>query len=366
MDMVVLKLIMYLQQLDHKNQYFIFTNTGPDDACLQETENFTIVTFPGSFIWWEQWKLPRMAKKYECDILHCTSNTAPLYSSVPLILTLHDIIYLEKNPLWQKGYTEYQRFGNFYRRLVVKKNLSYVKAIITVSEYEKQHLINFLSIDGDKVRVIHNGVGQHFYNNISDQDIHNMVEKYNLPEHYVLFLGNTDPKKNTPNTVLSFVHFCSGRSEDYKMVVVDLDVSVVKNILRKAGLSKYISRFVFPGYIPNHELPVLLHRAVLFMYTSKRESFGIPILEAMASGTPVITSNATSMPEVAGNAAILVDPDNIEEMAAAINRLIDQPQLRKELISRGHQRAYKFNWQNATYEMWEVYQGFNSDKAITE
>ncbi len=354
MDFVALELIRALQSIDTENKYVVFTNEGPDTACLSESQNLQIVTFKGSFAKWEQILLPKYAQKYKCDILHCTSNTAPIYSKVLVVVTLHDIIFLEKNPLLAKGYNSYQRFGNYYRRIVVRANLNTVKRVVTVSHFEKKRLIDFLSLPEKMVDVVYNGVGTHFYKKYEEEESQNVASQYNLPEKYVLFLGNTDPKKNTKNVILAFAAFADQIDNVY-LVVADLDGNLVKDILREAGLSQHFNRIHFTGYINNIHLPAIIQGAEMFLYPSKRESFGIPILEAMAGGVPVLTSDVASMPEVSGGAAYLVNPLDVRSIESGIKKIFQDRDLREELVLKGEARAKEFQWKDSAKQMLKIY-----------
>ena len=137
MDLVAVQLIKNLQRIDHTNQYFIFVNPDEDTQTITETKNFKIIPLRKSpYPIWEQYFLPKAVRKYKLDLLHCTSNTAPLALKIPLVLTLHDIIYLEQFQL--KLGTLYQRFGNLYRRWVVPRIVNRCHTIYTVSPYEKE------------------------------------------------------------------------------------------------------------------------------------------------------------------------------------------------------------------------------------
>ncbi len=355
MDFVALELIRSLSRLDTENEYVVFTNKGPDTACLSEADNLKIVKFGGPFVIWEQILLPRYVKKFDCDILHCTSNTAPLYVNVPTVITIHDIIFVENNPLFAKGYTAYQRFGNYYRRLVVRVNMQKARRIVTVSNFERKRLMDVLKLSKDKVDVVYNGVANHFFNRADREESQKVIEKYKLPKRYFLFLGNTDPKKNTKNTILAFANFIRKSGEDIYLVVADLNGELVKDILRSKGLSKYFEQFHFTGYIDNKALPIIMQSADLFLYPSERESFGIPILEAMAGGTPVITSNRASMPEVSGDAAYLVDPFQVDDMTEGILELSGNEKLKNKLVIKGKERASAFKWDNSAYQMLAIY-----------
>jgi glycosyltransferase involved in cell wall biosynthesis len=358
MDMVALESVRTLQRIDKENEYFIFTNTGEDTDCLKESDNVKIISFGGSYPVWEQMKLPKEARKYNLDILHCTSNTAPVKSPAPLIVTVHDIIYFEKHPLLAKGYTAYQRFGNLYRRAVVRRIFKSGEIIITVSKFEENHILQTFPELAKKLHVVYNGVGIHFKPVTEPETMKAIREKYRLPGHYLMFLGNTDPKKNSENTIVAFAKAMQEGNLDYHLVVGDFDREIVLKYLEKAGMAEFINRIHFPGYINNIDMPALLSMAEFYLYPSKRESFGIPIIEAMACGTPVITSNTASMPEVGGDAALFADPFSMNDLKEKILLMAKDDKLREELIKKGLARAEKFSWEESAKSLLELYKRF--------
>jgi glycosyltransferase involved in cell wall biosynthesis len=358
MDMVALESARALQRIDKENEYVIFTNTGEDTDCLKESDNLKIVTFDGSYPVWEQKKLPKEAKKHGVDVLHCTSNTAPVKCPVPLIVTVHDIIYFEKHPLLASGYTAYQRFGNLYRRFVVRRIFKSAALILTVSKFEKNHMLKqFPSLAG-KLHAVYNGVGAHFKPVTDAAEQKKVREKYRLPKRYLMFLGNTDPKKNSENTIVAFAKAVQEGDLNYHLVVGDFNRDIVLKYLEKAGMPEFIERVHFPGYINNTDMPALISMAEFYLYPSKRESFGIPIIEAMACGTPVITSNTASMPEVGGDAAFFTDPFDMEDIKQKILQLANDEALRNELRTKGLERAPQFSWEESAKRLLELYTQF--------
>lgn len=358
MDMVALESARALQRIDKENEYVIFTNTGEDTDCLKESDNLKIVTFGGNYPVWEQNKLPKEAKKHGVDVLHCTSNTAPVKCPVPLIVTVHDIIYFEKHPLIAKGYTAYQRFGNLYRRFVVRRIFKSAAIILTVSKFEENHMLQQFPLLAGKLHAVYNGVGAHF-KPVTDTSKQKMVrEKYRLPDRYLMFLGNTDPKKNSENTIVAFAKAVKEGDLNYHLVVGDFDRDIVLKYLEKAGMPEFIDRIHFPGYINNTDMPALISMAEFYLYPSKRESFGIPIIEAMACGTPVITSSTASMPEVGGDAALFTDPFNLGDIKQKILQLANDEKLRNELIEKGLARAPQFSWDESAKRLIELYTQF--------
>ncbi len=355
MDFVALEMIRKLQEIDQENEYVIFVNEGPDAACLQETDNFKIEVFGGPYPIWEQFKLPKKVKQTGVELLHCTSNTAPVQCPVPLIVTIHDIIYFETHPLKAKGYSSYQKFGNLYRRAVVKRILNRSEVIITVSNYEKERFHTFLQLPDEQVRVVYNGVGEHF-RKIDDPDALEKVRKqYGLPAAFFLFLGNTDPKKNTRNTVKAYARYCQRYGKDHALVIGDLDPDVIRGFLAEDGLEHFFDQIHFTGYINNKDLPAVINLADVFLYPSKRESFGIPVLEGMASGTPVLTSNTSSMPEVGGDAALFVNPEETDEITEGIHTLLKDETLRSAKVEKGLAQAAKFSWTQTAQSVLDIY-----------
>jgi glycosyltransferase involved in cell wall biosynthesis len=366
MDMVALELIRELQKIDHENEYFIFIKPDEDDSVLKETPNFKIVKLEGgSYPMWEQFALPKAASEAGCQILHCTSNTAPLNCKIPVVVTLHDIIYMESNYLriLTGSSTSYQKFGNVYRKLVVPRVVKMSQKIITVSHFEKNRIGEFFGIKGDnRLTAVYNGVSQHFKPITEEAELKRVKEKYHLPDHFFFFLGNTDPKKNTKGTLKAFSDFLKQTGTDYKLVMLDYDRNELEKLLDEIGDKNLIDRIVLTGYVINTDLPAIYGQSKVFLYPSLRESFGIPMLEAMACGVPVITSNTSSMPEVAGNAAFIIDPFKPEEITEAIVKLVNNEELRAKLIDKGLEQAAKFSWKAMAQSVLEIYREIDSKK----
>ncbi|HBB90520.1 MAG: hypothetical protein A2X22_04300 [Bacteroidetes bacterium GWF2_49_14] len=357
MDMVVLELIKNLQKIDKENEYFIMVK--PDvDKCITETPNFRIIEVGGGpYPVWEQLRLPAAVRKLKCDLLHCTSNTAPEMPGLPLVLTLHDIIYMEGSwlsLLKGKG-TSYQRFGNIYRRHNVPIAIKKSACVITVSEFERERIADFFRMSPQTLRAVYNGVGEHF-KVISDPiEIDGYRKKFNLPEHYVFFLGNTVQKKNTPGTLKAFALFREKIGQDIPLVMLDFDRTDLLTILEEIGEPGLIDHIFLTGYVSNNELPGIYSLADMFLYPSFRESFGIPILEAQKCGTPVITSNTSSMPEIAGDGALIIDPFKPEEICDAMLKIQSDPNLRQDLITKGLVNSDKFSWRAMAESVLSIY-----------
>ena len=351
MDYVVLQEIKELQKIDHKNEYFVFVAPGVD-RCLKDTENVHIIVIGESFYpVWEQITLPRAAKKYNLDILHCTSNTAPIFCNIPLVLTLHDIIFLE--PRDKNNKSLYQNMGWLYRRKVVPKILEKCLRIITVSNFEKQNIIQKLSIPEKRMAMIYNGYNEWFK---PLRDVADIYKSYIEKPGYFFFLGNTDPKKNTERTLIAYSKYLEQSNIKRKLLMADLDKAYLDSIIERNHIDNIREQIVMPGYIVNSDLPYIYNSAFAFLYTSLRESFGIPLLEAMACGTPVITSNTSSMPEIGGKDAILINPENPEEITEKMLRLEKDEEYYNRQKEIGLERASLFSWRKTAEQLLGLYE----------
>lgn len=364
--MVALELIRNLQEIDHENEYVVFVKPDEDDAVLKETANFKIVPLEGGFYpLWEQFALPKAARNEGCEILHCTSNTAPVNTGIPLVVTLHDIIYMESGyaKILNGSGTPYQKFGNAYRKLVVPQIIKKSRKIITVSHFEKNRIGEFFGIKGDnRLTAVYNGVSEHFKPVTDELELHRVKEKYHLPDNFFFFLGNTDPKKNTPGTLKAFSDFINQTNSNYYLVMLDYDHNELEKLLEDIGDETLINRIILTGYVINTDLPSIYCQSEVFLYPSLRESFGIPMLEAMACGVPVITSNTSSMPEVAGTAAYIIDPFKPEEITAALIKILNDKNLKAGLISKGYEQAAKFSWKAMAESVLGIYREIGAGK----
>lgn len=351
MDYVVLQEIKELQQFDTHNEYFVFVAPG-EDHCLKDSKNVHIIEIGGNiYPVWEQFSLPKAVKQLNLDMLHCTSNTAPIRCSVPLILTLHDIIFME--PRDKSNKSLYQNLGWLYRRLVVPRILKKCKYIITVSDFERNNIITKLGIPRERMVMIYNGYNEWFK---PLKDLKMKYRKYINESGYFFFLGNTDPKKNTERTLIAYSKYLEVSKVKRPLLMADLDKSYLNDIIARNHIENIISNIHMPGYIVNSDLPYIYNNAFAFLYTSLRESFGIPLLEAMACGTPVITSNTSSMPEIGGRNAILINPENPDEIAQMMIKLEKDRDFYDQQKELGIKRAKLFSWRQTAEQLFDVYE----------
>ena len=351
MDFVVLEVLRELQKQKDGNMYYILVAPG-EDCCLEESENLKIIelhcpTYP----LWEQVALPRIVSQLKVDLLHCTSNTAPLWCNVPLVLTLHDIIYLE--PRQHRSPSLYQEMGWHYRRLVVPRILKKCKKIITVSNFECTRIREALHLPKEQVTAVYNGYNTHF----TPKDIldWNVIQKYIPKDNFLFFLGNTDPKKNAAHTLKAYSLYLKVSTLKRPLLIADLKEAYIDKLLQQEGITEIKEYLYYPGYIANQDLASLYNAAFAFLYPSLRESFGIPMLEAMACGTPIITSNTSAIPEVAGEGAILINPLDPQEIADAILQLENDDSFYQQQSAYGLKRVKQFSWRYTAEAYVQIY-----------
>lgn len=352
MEIVALEIIKQLQHLNSQDQFFIFAKSDEDEECISTTENFTIekiATKP--YPYWEQVSLPKILKKIKPDILHCTANTAPLFYSGKMVITIHDVIYMESVNF---SGSSYQNFGNLYRKFIVPKVAKNAKIIITVSEFEKKVISSRLKIPENKIRVIYNAVNPQF-RELDHSTLVSFKNNNHLPDDFILHFGNTAPKKNTIGVLKAYSLYRGNKKGDLTLVITDCSKDYIQNLLKEINEEELIKDIHILNYISFTEVPFLYNLAKVFLYPSHRESFGMPVIEAMACGTPVITSDTSALPEIAGGAALLVDPKNEDEMANQIIRLINDATLYETQRSKGFANASRFNWSDAAKKTMEIY-----------
>ena len=358
MDIVALELLLRLKKASLKYSISVVTKQD-EDVCLESANGFALQILKSSFYpFWEQWTLPKFAAKQPKNLLHCTGNTAPLWGKNSLVITLHDLIFLEENYLFKKaGGSLYQRLGNAYRRFVVPGVVKRAKHIITVSEFQRNLIMRKLQVPPEKISVVYNGTAEKFFLAATTLEIENACKKYNIDSSpYIFFFANTEPRKNTEAALKAFAIFCRENPQyDHKLVIKGLTQKQLnkKIIFCKAeAVSNRIQRI---SYITSDDLPMLYQGADVLWFPSFTEGFGLPIIEAMAGGTPVITSNTSVMPEIAADAALYIDPYKPDELANQTKQLLGNDELRNFLIKKGKLRAAKFTWKNSLHQLEKVY-----------
>ncbi len=279
------------------------------------------------------------------DLFHFPHYNIPWLSDVPLVVTCHDLIHL----LFPQYFTKHKVV---FARSLLKRAVRQAKIIITVSEHTRQDLSRFFPQAENKSRVVYHGVDKDF-KPLSEEDVLRFKEQQKIDD-FLLYVGNCKPHKNLSRLIMAYVKVKS-QYRGLKLVILSqtgYNKDVAGAIL-KAGVERDV---VWCQTADTHDLTAYYNAARLLLFPSLYEGFGLPPLEAMACGTPVVASNVSSIPEVVGDAAILVEPDDVDSIAAGIEQGLSDSGLRERLRLAGLKRAKGFSWGKTAEETWRIYQ----------
>jgi glycosyltransferase involved in cell wall biosynthesis len=286
---------------------------------------------------WQQTALPWLAASTQIDALHCPDFSRPLFSSVPIVNTIHDLSYFAPQCFFSLSKRMYKRALGY---LALKRS----DRIIVDSEFTRREVLRRYPIDAQRVTVIHLGV---------NPVLRAHREK---PKHpFLLFLGTLEERKNLVTLVRAFDVVRERDRISHRLVLVGQPGFGWSQIKAAIAGSRYCQDIEVCGYLEREAVEELLQTADLFIYPSVYEGFGLPVLEAMACGTPVVCSRAASLPEVAGDAAEYFEPTSVEDLAAAMEGVLSSTERQAELRRKGLERAKLFSWEECARRTLEVY-----------
>jgi glycosyltransferase involved in cell wall biosynthesis len=228
--------------------------------------------------------------------------------------------------------------------------------ILTVSEASKRDILHFFNVPPEKIVVVYNAIDEHFRVTPAEEDVARVRERYQLDHQFVLYVGNIKPHKNLVRLIEAFAELRRTGFDEVKLLIIGDQISKLPALRRAVHGHKLHKHVRFLGYVSDQTLGVLYRLASAFVFPSLYEGFGLPPLEAMASGTPVVISNVSSLPEVAGDAAVLVDPYDVESIVDGMRRILSDPALAAELRRKGVERAREFSWERSVAKTRQVYQ----------
>jgi glycosyltransferase involved in cell wall biosynthesis len=228
--------------------------------------------------------------------------------------------------------------------------------ILTVSEASKRDILHFFNVPPAKIVVVYNAIDEHFWETPPEEDVARVRERYQLDHQFVLYVGNIKPHKNLVRLIEAFAELRKSGFEQVKLLIIGDEISRLPALRRSVHRHKLHKHVRFLGYLPDRTLAILYRLAAVFVFPSLYEGFGLPPLEAMASGTPVVTSNVSSLPEVAGDAAVLVDPYDVDSIVEGLRLVLDNPAAAADLRRRGLERAREFSWERSVEKTRQVYQ----------
>jgi glycosyltransferase involved in cell wall biosynthesis len=347
----VRNLLRQLARTDQKTEYVLLCRKWDLDLLGDLGPNFRLVpeSSPGYSVR-EQVTVPRDLRREGADLFHAPHYVLPALTPCKSVVTIHDCIHLR--------FPQYlpSRLGYAYARTSLWMATHRSNRIMTVSEASKRDILEYYKVPPEKIDVIYNGIDDRFCQTPAEEDFVRVRERYQLEDPFVLYAGNVKPHKNLKRLIEAFdILRQKEEFENVKLVMIGDEISkyaVLRHAVHRHKLHKHVR---FLGFVPHRTLAVLYRLAGVFVFPSLYEGFGLPPLEAMASGTPVITSNVSSLPEVVGDAAILIDPLQPEAIADAIRRVLTDETLREEMRQRGLERARAFSWERSIARVREIY-----------
>lgn len=288
------------------------------------------------------------------DVFHSPANVVPLRYMGKFVVTVHDLaIYREP-----RAFPSRQGFSIKY---LVPRSITRAQKVIAVSQSTKKDIEEFFNVPGERVEVISEGVDHDRFapGRFERSENRTYLHKaYGIRDKYLLFIGTLEPRKNLIRLLEAFFQMLQRQpalANEYQLVLAGQAGWLYQEIfeeVRNRNLGKCV---LFPGYVPAKDIPRLYANAEVFVYPSLYEGFGLPVLEAMASGTPVLTSNLSSLPEITGDAAALVDPNDEEGMSKALEKIILDGDYRESLAKKGAARAADFSWEKCAKATLDLY-----------
>ena len=350
-----LGLLCALLDIDRQNFYMVFTN-NPDKVKSFIGDRDNLAVRDCSFlkkrlhrILWEHLRLPFVVQKEKLDILHCPHYICPvLRTSAAYIITLHDTIALD-HPEWCK------RSNAAYYGIFMRKSANKASKIIAVSKFTRERINQNFNLDCSKVKVICPGVDADIFNLYQDAERQNQVRvKYNLPENYILYSGNIEPKKNILN-LLKAMRLLKAKGVKHRLVIAGQRNWKSENVFDFLRAEFSPGEVILTGYVDRDNIGFVYKNAACLVLPSFCEGFGFPVLEAFACGVPVAASCTGILHEIDKNAYMPLDPHNPEQMTESIARLLTDYKLRELQIKTALTEVQKFNWSDCAAKTLALY-----------
>jgi glycosyltransferase involved in cell wall biosynthesis len=363
-------LILELAKIDSTNQYVLYSDKPLTDELAElasKNGNFKakVLNWPFTYFW-TQARLSLEMLFHAPDVLFVPAHTLPLIHPRKSVVTIHDIGFERQEELYSSdkigpiGGLSGQAFnllalfftgGKFhsneidYHTWSTKYNLKHANKIIAVSEFTKQELIDVYHTSGSKIAVIYNGYNAELYRPIADKkEIDSVLTKYGIKCPCIFYVGRLEKKKNTARLISAFgIMREKYKSLNYKLILVgnaSLGFDEIKYVIEEFDL---YSEVIITGWVPERDMPYIYNGASLFVFPSLYEGFGIPLVQAMATGVPIAASKTASIPEITAGAARLFNPNDEADMAEKMAEVLLDKQLAKKLIDRGNARVRDFS-----------------------
>jgi glycosyltransferase involved in cell wall biosynthesis len=342
----IYQLLCHLEQANDSLRYTVLLGEGeiPPDSPLTQIRSRWPTGRAMVRVPWEQLVQPWVLHQIKADLVHEPVFIAPLLSTCPTVVTIHDLSFIRLPHLFQPA-------KRLYLTVMTRLSARRARRLIAVSAHTAAESVKLLGVPQERIDVIYHGVDPAF-RPLPTSEVEAFRQRQGLPERFLLCVGTLEPRKNHTRLVEAFARIYNG---EIKLVLIGGKGWLYDELFARIKALELSDAVIFPGYVPNEELPLWYNAAAAFAYPSLYEGFGMPVLEAQACGTPVVTSTAPPLPETAGNAALLVDPYDIEALAASLSQLMGDETLQSELRERGLAHARQFTWARMARETARTY-----------
>jgi glycosyltransferase involved in cell wall biosynthesis len=345
-------LIEALAQIDETNNYTIYVTTNEArDRFSSRWPNFKVrSTLPHTPLIRIPLTLSAELRKHPVEVLH-VQFTAPPFCPCPFVVSIHDLSF-EHLP------QTFKRRSRTQLRLTVRHSARRAARIISLSQHTRGDIMETYGIEPDRIDAIPLAAPDHFCRVNDKRELQRVRHNYGIEGDYILSVGSIQPRKNLARLVKAYAQLRGDCSADKlpKLVLVGKCAWLYDETLRALDQAGVKDSVILTGYVPESDLPALYSSALCFVYPSYFEGFGLPPLEAMKCGAPVIVGNRTSLPEVIGDAGLTVDPFDVDAIAGAIRRLMNDSAMRAELSKKGQERASAFTWGETARQTLQIYQ----------
>ncbi len=344
----VVHLLDALAALDAETDYRVLHSRKERDVSLPAPNFRPFACWTPSHHRWERWALGVEAKRLRLDLLHSPDFIPPAFGYRRSIITVHDLNFL----YYPKFLTaESRRYYNQQIEWAVQR----ADHILADSNSAKVDLATLLSVPSEKVTVVHLAADPAF-RSLSKKESRRVAAQHDLKPGFLLFVGTLEPRKNIPGLLRAYRLLLDEAATTVPLVLVGGMGWLYDEIFERVEALHLAEHVRFLHDVPNVDLPGLYNAASLLVTPSFYEGFGLPALEAMACGTPVVVAERASLPEVVGEAGLLVNPDDPEDIARAMTRVLTEDGLRAQMRKQGLAQAKHFTWERTAQETLAVYQ----------
>lgn len=333
------ELLKYFSKISSKkHQFIIYLKNKPLPDLPNEKKYFQYKVIPGCFLW-SRTSLPIYLLFNKPDILFCPAHYSPMFSTIPTVVTIHDLSY-EFYP------NEFKKKDLYTLKNWTRKSINSSSHIIAVSKNTKKDIVSLYNVPEEKITVIYNGFTK---SDIPQSNKYAIDLKY----PFILYVGTIQPRKNIERLIRSFSIF-NKKHKDIHLVIAGKKGWLYDDIFASAIRYNIENKILFLGYVDDNTKIWLYKNAKLFILPSLYEGFGIPLLEAMSHKCPTITSNSSSLPEICGNACLYFNPTSALDISKTIEKLISNEDLRKKLIEKGSKKIKEFSWEKCAKQTIKV------------